>query len=359
MATPKQRLRRAANDGLKLPGAPKVIAAFDKFRGTATGAQLCQSVGDVAWELGWSCELLPLADGGEGTLDVLAGLGGQLRNTTVTGPLGDPVDAVWLMRGTTAFVEMARASGLLLAGGREGNDCLSASTTGTGELITTAAQAGAKRIVVLVGGSATTDGGFGALRAMEPLPRFKGIDLVVACDVETVFVDAATIFGPQKGASPAQVKMLTRRLEALAESYMEERGIDVRNLSGSGAAGGLAGGLASIGARITSGFDLIAEEVNLEEALADATVVITGEGFCDEESFDGKVVGGVCALAAQAGVPVIALCGQVEEGLAVPEDLRGAGVELVSLTDRYGADRAWSDPAGCVREFSLEYLRRR
>jgi glycerate 2-kinase len=349
--------KRQEKASLILPGAPKVIAAFDKFRGTATAAQLCQSVGDAAWERGWSAHLLPLADGGEGTLDVLASLGGTLRTNTVSGPLGDPIDAQWLLRNTTAFIEMARASGLVIAGGATGNDPLNASTSGTGELISVAAQAGAKRIVVLVGGSATTDGGFGALRAMEPLPRFKGIDLVVACDVETLFVDAARVFGPQKGATDAHIRLLTRRLEMLADSYLEERGVDVRNMFGSGAAGGLAGGLASIGARITSGFDLIAEEVGLAEAMQDATLVITGEGYCDEESFDGKVVGGVCAMAAEAGVPVIALCGDVEEDLVVPPDLIGAGVTLVSLAKEFGKEQAWSDPAGCVRTFTELHMR--
>jgi glycerate 2-kinase len=349
------RDRRKSED-LILPGAPKIVAAFDKFRGTATAADLCRAVGDVAWDQGWSCQLLPLADGGEGTLEVLAALGGQLRSATVAGPLGDPVVAQWLLRGTTAFIEMARASGLVLVGGAEGNDCLSASTAGTGELLVAAAQSGAKRIVVLVGGSATTDGGFGALRAMEPLPRFKGIDLVVACDVETLFVDAARVFGPQKGASDAQVRMLTRRLEGLAETYLEERGVDIRRLPGSGAAGGLAGGLASIGARITSGFDLIAEEIGLAEALDDADLVITGEGFCDEESFDGKVVGGVCELAARAGVPVVALCGNIEPGLVVPDDLVGAGVRLVSLLAEFGEERSWNDTLSCVREQTFAVL---
>ena len=343
-------MARQLSDGLDLPGAPKVVAAFDKFRGTATAEGLCAAVGDAAWEHGWSAALTPLADGGEGTLTVLSRGGAMFRTATVTGPLGDPVVAQWLLRGSTAYIEMALASGLTLAGGRQGNDPLDASTIGTGQLISEAATAGAKRIVVTVGGSATTDGGLGALKAMEPLARFRGIEFVVACDVETTFVDAARVFGPQKGASPAQVDLLTRRLERLADDYLALRGIDIRDLPGGGAAGGLAGGLASIGATITSGFGLIAEEVGLFDAIEGATLIITGEGYCDEESFDGKVVGGVCALAAEYNVPVLVFAGDIEPGLVVPAAFMGAGVELISLTQQFGPDRSLADPIGCIRE---------
>src|SRR5690606_17500378 len=147
-------------------------------------------------------------------------------------------------------IEMAEASGLLLAGGRDGNDAVAASTAGTGELIVAALDAGARRIVVGVGGSATTDGGLAALRALHPLGRLKGVELLVACDVRTTFVDAAEVFAPQKGASPAQVALLRRRLERLAQVYLDEHGVDVTELAGAGAAGGLAGGLAAAGARL-------------------------------------------------------------------------------------------------------------
>jgi glycerate 2-kinase len=355
---PRRSVARQLSDGLELPGAPKVVAAFDKFRGTATAEALCAVVGDAAWEHGWSAALTPLADGGEGTLTVLSRSGAVVRTAKVTGPLGEPIEAKWLLRGATAYIEMALASGLTLAGGRESNDPLDASTIGTGQLIAEAATAGAKRIVVTVGGSATTDGGLGALRAMEPLARFRGIEFVVACDVETTFVDAARVFGPQKGASPAQVNLLTGRLERLADDYLAARGINIRDLPGGGAAGGLAGGLASIGATITSGFSLIAEEVGLFDAIEGATLVITGEGYCDEESFDGKVVGGVCALAAEYGVPVVVIAGDIEPGLVVPEKFRGAGVTLISLTTRFGPDRSLSDPTTCVRELTNELLTR-
>jgi glycerate kinase len=162
---------------------------------------------------------VPLADGGEGTLDAL---GGPNRTTLVAGPHGEPLEAAWRLSRGTAVIEMARASGLLLAGGAEGNDPMEASTFGTGELIAAALEAGAKRIIVGVGGSATTDGGLGALKALYPPQRLKGVQLVVACDVRTRFVDAAAHFAPQKGASPAQVKLLQRRLERLVQAYRDD-----------------------------------------------------------------------------------------------------------------------------------------
>ena len=184
----------------------RVVAAVDKFKGTATGAQVAAAVGSACWELGHDCVELPVADGGEGTLEAL---GGANRTSTVTGPLGDPVDAQWRLHRGTAVIEMARASGLTLVGGAASNDAMAASTIGTGELIDMALDAGAKKIIVCLGGSATTDGGYGAIRAILAPHRLRGVQVLVACDVRTRFLDAADVFGPQKGASPAQVKLLT------------------------------------------------------------------------------------------------------------------------------------------------------
>jgi glycerate kinase len=245
---------------------------------------------------------------------------------------------------------MATASGLNLLGAVENNDPLAASTTGTGELIANAVDAGARRIVVGVGGSATTDGGFGALRAMYPLPRLRGIEIIVACDVRTTFVDAARVFAPQKGASPTQVTLLERRLERLAQVYRAEYGVDVAELARAGAAGGLAGGLAAIGATLVDGFALVADEVALAERMRHVDLVITGEGFLDEQSFDGKVVGGVVDLAAQAGVPVLAVVGDVYDDA----DTR---VETIALATRFGRERAFDDTLGCVEEAVSEWLR--
>lgn len=327
---------------------PTVVIAPDKFRGTATAREICQAVEAVADEAGWHCRSIPLADGGEGTLDAL---GGANRTTTVTGPLGDPVDARWRLSGRTAVIEMAQASGLALVGGPGGNDPLSASTYGTGELITAAVEAGARRVVVGLGGSATTDGGLGALRAMVPLARMRGIDLEVACDVRTRFLDAAEVFAPQKGATRRQVELLRRRLERLAEVYRDEHGVDVTELDGSGAAGGLAGGLAAIGARLVEGFELIAEEVGLADAVEHARLVVTGEGHLDAESFDGKVVGGVAALCAASGVPALAVVGAAEPGIEVP-----AGLEVVSLEERLGPNGARDHTAQRVAEVVAERL---
>ena len=192
---------------------------------------------------------------------------------------------------------MARASGLELAGGPEHNDPVAASTAGTGELIAEALDQGANRIIVGLGGSASTDGGLAALRALHPLGRLKGVELVVACDVMVPFLDAATLFAGQKGASPAQVELLRRRLERLAQVYADEHGVVVTDLPGAGAAGGLGGGLAAAGGALVSGFELVADELALDETIEGADLVVTAEGFLDAQSFDGKVVGGVVELA--------------------------------------------------------------
>ncbi|HEX4866892.1 MAG TPA: glycerate kinase [Acidimicrobiales bacterium] len=318
----------------------RVVAAPDKMRGTATASEVAAAIGRVARAAGWACDEAPMADGGEGTLEAL---GGANRVTTVTGPLGAPVEARWRLDGRTAVVEMAEASGLERAGGAEHNDAVAASTAGTGELIVAALDAGARRVIVGVGGSASTDGGLAALRALHPLGRLKGIELVVACDVRTRFLDAAEVFSPQKGASPAQVALLTRRLERLAQVYREEHGVDVTVLEGAGAAGGLAGGLAAAGARLVPGFDLVADEVELYERLEGANLVITAEGFLDAQSFEGKVVGGVAELAAQAGVPVVAVAGEVFDDV-------GDRIEAVSLVGRFGEERARRATVACIEE---------
>jgi glycerate kinase len=327
----------------------KALAVPDKLRGTATAEEAAAAICAGAQQAGWDCDAVPLADGGEGTLDVL---GGPNRTTTVSGPLGDDVQAGWRY-GRTAVIEMARASGLSLLAEVADNDPMAASTAGTGELIAAAIDAGCKRIVIGVGGSATTDGGLGALRALEPLSRLKGIELIVACDVRTTFVDAARIFSPQKGATPAQVELLHRRLERLAQVYEESYGVDVRDVPGSGAAGGLAGGLLCAGARLVSGFDVVVEEVGLEDRLEGVDLLITGEGFLDEQSFEGKVVGGVAELGEANGIPVLAIVGEVLEGVTVP-----AGLEVVSLVASCGEERAWADPAGCLVEQVASRLRR-
>ena len=326
-----------------------VVAAPDKFRGTATAREVAGAIARAVVAAGHTCDQVPMADGGEGTLDAL---GGANRTTTVTGPLGDPVEAAWRLDRTRAVIEMAQASGLVLAGGADGNDAVAASTSGTGELIAEAVESGARRVLIGVGGSATTDGGLGALRALYPLQRLKAVELIVACDVRTRFLDAADVFAPQKGATPSQVRLLRGRLERLADVYQHDHGIDVRDLEGSGAAGGLAGGLAAAGARLESGFDVVADEVELLDRLEHADLVITGEGFLDAESFEGKVVGGVAAMAAELDIPVLAVAGRCFDGA-------DALIDAVSLVDRFGEEQAMTEPLAGIEQVVARYLAER
>jgi glycerate kinase len=320
----------------------RLLSAPDKFRGTATAAEVAAAMARACDEVGWHCIQLPLADGGEGTLEAF---GGANRVSQVTGPLSEPVGAAWRLDGELAVIEMAQASGLLVAGGIEQNDPVAATSRGTGELIEIARRSGARRVIVGVGGSASTDGGLGAVEALAsggPLDGSTGFSVTVATDVRTLFGEAATVFGPQKGATtPELIDRLTQRLADVAALYRKRYGVDVTRIVGGGAAGGLAGGLASLGARIESGFELIQREVKLGAALAEADLVITGEGRLDEASFDGKVVGGVIATAHQAGVPVRVIVGQAAPGIDV-------GEAVVSLIDEFGEDRAYRQTAECV-----------
>ena len=303
----------------------QLLAAPDKFRGTLTARGAAAAIAAGAARAGWSAVELPLADGGEGTLDVL---GGGNRRTTVTGPLGEPVDMEWRLEDDgTALIEAALACGLSLVGGPEQNDPLRATSRGVGELVAAAAAAGATRIVVAVGGVASTDGGVGAAAALPS--HLPPID--VACDVEARFLDAADVFAPQKGATPEQVRILRERLAKL----------DVPDLPGSGAAGGLAGGLAARGARLLPGFDLVVSRLGFDERLAEADLVVTGEGLVDATSSTGKVVGRVLARANAAGVEALVLAGDVAAG---------SPIDAVSLVERYGPERALAEPAACLAE---------
>ena len=326
----------------------RVVAAVDKFKGTASARDVARAIGHACWELGHDCVEVPVADGGDGTLEAL---GGANRTTTVTGPLGDPVEAEWRLHRGTAVIEMAKASGLVLAGGAENNDALAASTTGTGELIDTALDLGARRIIVCLGGSATTDGGLGCIRAIASPHRLRGIELLVACDVQTTFLDAAPVFAPQKGATPAQVDMLRGRLERCAQMYRDEFGVDVRDIPGSGAAGGLAGGLLALGGRLVPGFDLVADELDLHDTLATADLVVTGEGHLDETSFDGKVVGGVMGLCVALGLPVGAVVGDADDDVA-------DRIEHVSLVAEFGLERAMREPMHCIEAAAMALIPR-
>ena len=325
----------------------RVVAAPDKFKGTVSARDVAAAIGHACWELGIDCVEVPMADGGDGLLDVL---GGPNRTSTVTGPLGDPVDAAWRLSKGTAVIEMARASGLALVGGAADNAPMDATTSGTGELIDHALDAGARRIIVGLGGSATTDGGFGAIRAITAIARLKRVELLVACDVTTTFTDAARVFGPQKGASPAQVEMLTRRLERMVQMFSTDFDADVSTIRGGGAAGGLGGALAAMGGTLLPGFELVADEVDLYDRLEGADLVITGEGQLDATSFTGKVVGGVHQIADEMGIGTLAVVGAVEPDTDVGD------LEVLSLTELVGVDDAFTRPKQSIERVVAEWL---
>ncbi len=345
-----------------------------------------------------------MSDGGEGLLDAL---GGEPRHTTVAGPLGDAVDAEWRLLAAasiadtsagirTAVIEMSKAAGRALVPHPQHEDPVDADTTGVGQLLLAARDAGARRIVIGCGGSATTDGGWGAFEAVSaesaptaetahtpagaagtalatgaagkaPSQPLEGIELVVACDVTTPFLQAATIFGPQKGASEEQVARLTTRLEQIAARYRTLTGVDVTTIAGAGAAGGLAGGLVALGARIEPGFDLVARIVHLADRLDTADLVITGEGHVDPPSFEGKVPGGVLQLArahtsSRTGsgtgpgtVPVVCIGGAADQSVL---DHPPPGLEVVSLSAEYGDERARSDTIELIAEVTTRLLPR-
>ncbi len=318
-----------------------VLCCPDKFRGSLGAREAAAALADGVRRVGRAAVGLPLADGGEGTLDVLCPDPAQRRQARVIGPLGDPVAAEWGMRGDTAVVEMARASGLALVG--ESNDPVRATTFGTGELIRAALDAGAERVLVAVGGSATVDGGLGALEALDF--DLRGAEVEVACDVTTTFVEAAAVFGPQKGADAAAVAELERRLDRLAARYARERGVDVRGLPGAGAAGGLAGGLAALGARLVPGAELVADIVGLRAALTGASLALTGEGRFDATSLAGKVVGHVLRTAGELQVPVAIVAGDADPA-SLPD-----GVPVRTLVELGGSpEAAFADAPQLVAE---------
>ncbi|HAB57856.1 MAG TPA: glycerate kinase, partial [Acidimicrobiaceae bacterium] len=219
-----------------------------------------------------------------------------------------------------------------------------------------AVEAGAGEIIVGLGGSATTDGGLGALRALPAPSRLRGVDLVVACDVETRFTDAARVFGPQKGASAAQIRLLTARLERLVGVYRSEHGADIAGIEGGGAAGGLAGGLVAAGARLESGAALIADAVDLYDKIEIADLVVTGEGRVDATSFDGKVVSAVIKLAAAAERDVLVIGGRIDD--EARQRLDDLGVSWVDLVDAHGETTALTATADAVAASISDVLSR-
>jgi glycerate kinase len=318
-----------------------VLVAPDSFKGTFSGAEVAAAVAAGLRDAGREAEELPVADGGEGTVDVLVrALGGELRSATVLDPLGRPVEASYalLADGVTAAVEVAQASGLWRVSEAD-RDAFAASSRGTGELIAAAAAAGAERVLVAVGGSATTDGGAGAVEALDETGAEPQIELL--CDVRTPFEDAARVFGPQKGADPAMVERLSKRLDELAAAAPR----DPRGVPMTGAAGGLSGGLwAHRGAELVPGAAHVLDTIGFDGRMRAAAFVVTGEGRLDEQTLQGKIVAEVAVRCRQGGVACHAVVGQEELDLlserildlasvteaGTLEELRAAGGSLVA-----------------------------
>jgi glycerate kinase len=323
-----------------------------------------------------------MADGGEGTLDALvAALGGERQTVRVTGPLGDPVEAEYGVApsagGVIGLVEMARASGLELIS-EERRDPKWTTTRGTGELILAACSHRPRQVIVCIGGSATNDGGAGMAQALGVRllddrgnelppggaalldlaridatglsPAVKDVEFVVASDVDNPLVGpygASAVYGPQKGATPDDVALLDRALGHFAATVHRDLGLDVREVPGAGAAGGLGAGLiAFLGARLRPGVEVVMDAVGLRERLEGAGAVVTGEGKLDEQSLRGKVVAGVIEAARVARVPVAVVCGQAE--------VEPPGVVVASLADRFGMERAMGDTRLAVEELTAE-----
>jgi len=283
------------------------LVAPDSFKGTFAAADVAAAVARGLREGGIEAVELPVADGGEGTLDALVGaLGGELLSATVSDPLGRQVEASFALldqREVTAVVECARASGLGLVAEDE-RDAFAASTRGTGELIAAAVEAGARKAIVTVGGSATTDGGAGALAALDE----AGVSpkLEVWCDTRNAWEDAPRIFAPQKGADADTVRRLERRLARLAARAPK----DPRGVAMTGAAGGLSGGLwAWRGAQLVAGAPAVLNAIGFDHRMRTAAFVVTGEGRLDRQTFQGKAVFEVATRARQSGVACHAIVG--------------------------------------------------
>jgi glycerate kinase len=293
-----------------IPGVPEtILVAPDSFKGTFTAREVTDAIGRGLEAGGRPVDPCPIADGGEGTVDaLLAALDAELRSATVTDPLGREIEAQFAIGDADAFLETAAASGLHLV--EEGErDAMAASTAGTGELILAAVAAGARTVSLGVGGSATTDGGAGAIQAIKRGGGLDGARLIVLCDVRTPFEDAAQVFGPQKGADEATVRKLTARLNAQARRLPK----DPRGVPMTGAAGGLSGGLwSALDAELVPGASFVLDAVGFDARMRAARAVVTGEGKLDQQSLVGKAVSEVATRARQAGVPCHAVVGTRE-----------------------------------------------
>ena len=339
----------------------RIVIAPDKFKGSLSAAQVAAAIA-AGLRASWpTAELvtIPVADGGDGTVDAAVAAGFVRMPVTVACPTGEPVHTSYARRGETAVVELACACGLmLLPGGRR--EPLTASSFGAGQVLAAALEAGARRIIFGVGGSASTDGGAGLLQALgarvlgsrgSPLGRglgggalrdaasldLRGLDpalrscsVILATDVTNPLTGpngAAEVYGPQKGASPAQVSELASGLRHWAAVVAEAVGADWSQAPGAGAAGGVGfAALAVLGAEPRPGIGLVLDLADFDSALADAELVITGEGSLDEQSLSGKAPVGVARAAARHGIPVVAVVGR---STLTRAQLAAAGISAV------------------------------
>lgn len=340
-----------------------VVIAPDKFKGSLTATQAVQAIqrGVNAADPGARCRLCPMADGGEGTVDVFVERGYEARTVTVSGPLGEPVETTFAVNDSTAVLEMSAASGLRLLR-RDQYDPLRTDTYGTGQLVAAALDAGASHLIVGIGGSATNDAGTGMLRALGvrfldrdghaidgPMPAYAELARIDACgldprlqktridvasDVDNPLCGpdgAARTFAAQKGASEAEIERLDGLLAHIADVAAQSLGRDCRDAPGAGAAGGLGFALlAFLSATMVRGVELVAREGGLDEMLRGADLCMTGEGKIDLQTLHGKTVAGVAALAAKHGVTTIAFGGAVEAAAAAALEERG--VRTVQIT---------------------------
>lgn len=302
----------------------KILIAPDSFKGTFTAAQVAAAIAGGVRSTGASAVEMPVADGGEGTEEILgAALGAQRIFVPTLGPWRDPVSAAYSLTGDgTAYINLAAASGITLPapGGR---NALTADTYGTGLLMVDALSRGANHVVVAAGGSATTDGGAGACAAITEHGGLRGARVTILSDVTTAFEDAAVVFGPQKGASPAEVEVLTARLHDLAATLPK----DPRGVPATGAAGGFSGGLwACFDAELLSGADFVLDTLDFEAAAAQADAVVVGEGRLDTQTLAGKIISVI--MSRSGSVPVYAVVGSVTEDAP-----RNAFAQVLVATD--------------------------
>lgn len=317
-------------------GTPRALVAPDSFKGTLDAGAVAAALARGFERAGWAADVCPLGDGGEGTAAALrATLGGRWVAAAAHDPLGRPIEAGYTLLGDgeSAVVEVATAGGLGLLAADE-RDPLAADSAGTGELIAAAARA-APTVIVAAGGSATNDGGAGALAALERAGGIDGTRLVCLCDVRTPWERASATFGPQKGADPATVARLERRLDELAQRLPR----DPRGVPGGGAAGGLAGALwAAHGARLVPGAAHVCDAVGLDGRLGAVALAVTGEGRLDATTAEGKVVSEVARRAGAAGVAVDAVVGS---DASSPELRARLGLRsVIEARDRSALERA-------------------